>query len=69
MADRELSRKPNSIRRRLSKGKADPERDKAMLYEIGYKPVSSGTWRNWRGAVRGTEMVRLLEAPPRLADG
>ncbi|MEV7329570.1 hypothetical protein [Micromonospora sp. NPDC093244] len=60
MGDRELSRKPGEIRKRLRNG-TNPARDKAMLVEIGYKPVSEwdmeelakGRPRNSQGNFRG----------------
>lgn len=53
---RELSRNPKEIRDRLRRG-TNPERDKAMLVELGYKPVSE-----W-------DMEELARARPRDRNG
>lgn len=60
MRDRELSRDPHRIRRRLRRG-TNPERDLAMLQEAGLKPVSEwddeelarGKPRNIKGSFSG----------------
>ncbi|MEV0811422.1 hypothetical protein [Micromonospora sp. NPDC050200] len=60
MADRELSRKPKEIRKRLRRGD-NLERDLAMLEEAGHKPVSEwddeelakGRPRDRRGSFSG----------------
>ncbi|KIR64738.1 hypothetical protein [Micromonospora haikouensis] len=69
MTNRELSRKPRRIRDRLRHG-TNPERDLAMLEEIGYKPVSEwdneelarGRPRNKRGTFAGPSPSWLSEA-------
>lgn len=69
MANRELSRKPRRIRGRLRHG-INPERDLAMLEEIGYKPVAEwdneelarGRPRDRRGSFSGRAPSWLNEA-------